>query len=137
MEIELQSARYQHDAIRLDMDSERGSGSGSETELDEDGENDEEEEEQGGEGNEDEDEDEDITIDEDDNKTIPDDDGVADKGSARKTILKARETKVGLWKGYLRLSKVSFRILALFLFRFLFLFPLHELAVIIICRLDS
>lgn len=104
VDIELQSARYQHDAIRLYMDSERGSGSGSETELDGDGDDDDEEDEEeggGGEGNEDEDEDEDITI-----------DGENDGHAIRqKVVLKVKATRVGLWKGYLRLSKVSLSIL--------------------------
>jgi hypothetical protein len=132
VDIELQSARYQHDAIRLDMDSERGSGSGSETELDGDGDDDDEEDEEeggGGEGDEDEDEDEDITIDDEN-------DGHAIR---QKVVLKVKETRVGLWKGYLRLSKVSLSILwprFLPFSSFHFPFPLHELAVVIICLID-
>ncbi|KAG7549054.1 hypothetical protein FFLO_03090 [Filobasidium floriforme] len=102
VDIELQSARYQHDAIGLDVELGRGNGngSGSETELEEDSDHDDEE---GGEGNEDEDEDEDEDGDED--ITIDDEnDGHAIR---QKAVLKVKETKVGLWKGYLRLSKVQ------------------------------
>jgi hypothetical protein len=125
MDIELQSARYyhhthhqdQHDAVKSEAEDQvvQGSGCGSGTELDDDDNDDDEESgggEKGGEGN----EDEDITIDEDDNKTISGDDGEAEEGPARKTVSKVKETKVGLWKGYLRLSKVSLLYLIIPLF---------------------
>jgi hypothetical protein len=106
MEIELQSARYhhhhqhhqhhQHEAVKSETEVEEGNG--SETELDEGGDKD------------DEDEDEDITIDEDDEGSH--DDHIHDHSIRERNLMKVRETRVGLWKGYLRLSKVSLSILS-------------------------